>query len=249
MAQETIDEVINELGEIIEWSKGNKSRLGYFPALYQKVTKRIKMGIAAGEFEDGSRMEKLDVVFAKRYIDAHKAWQAGLHCTDSWRVASEAAGRWRYIVIQHLFVGMNAHINLDLAIAAAEISSGQNIHDLEVDFKRITRILNDLTDSVKQDLADVWPLLRILDWFSGRIGDWLANLGMTIARDIAWDNAVKLSMLDEDHLQRQISAMDGEVARLSNIILSPSILANILIRFIRLGEMRRVEKIIDILSD
>jgi len=34
----SIDEVITQLTAIIEWSKQNDSRIGYFAALYRKVT-------------------------------------------------------------------------------------------------------------------------------------------------------------------------------------------------------------------
>ncbi|WP_408024472.1 DUF5995 family protein [Tenacibaculum sediminilitoris] len=34
------------------------------------------------------------------------------------------------MVLQHLLIGMNAHINFDLVIVAAEVSKGQNIQNL-----------------------------------------------------------------------------------------------------------------------
>ncbi len=42
----SIDEVIVQLTAIIEWSKQNDSRIGYFAALYRKVTVQVKKGIA-----------------------------------------------------------------------------------------------------------------------------------------------------------------------------------------------------------
>jgi Family of unknown function (DUF5995) len=63
-----IEEVITALGRIIDEAKGAQSRLGYFPALYRLVTIDVKKGIAAGRFQDGARMERLDVVFANRYL-------------------------------------------------------------------------------------------------------------------------------------------------------------------------------------
>ena len=41
-------------------------------------------------------------------------------------------------------MGMNAHINLDLGLAAAEISTPENIHSLATDFRRINQVLADL---------------------------------------------------------------------------------------------------------
>ena len=47
----TIDEVIERLGEIIASARSERSRLGFFAALYRKVTVKVKEGIAAGKFE------------------------------------------------------------------------------------------------------------------------------------------------------------------------------------------------------
>ena len=70
MQAETIDEVLQRLDEIIDQAIDQKSRLGYFPALYRKVTRRIKEGIQNDEFESSERMERLDIIFANRYLDA-----------------------------------------------------------------------------------------------------------------------------------------------------------------------------------
>ena len=45
----SIDEVIEQLDEIINWARDNNSRLGYFAALYRTVTIRVRDGIAAGD--------------------------------------------------------------------------------------------------------------------------------------------------------------------------------------------------------
>src|SRR5262245_42369321 len=66
----SIGEVIDRLSAIIQWSVVNDSRLGYFPALYRKVTAGVRDGIQQGAFDDGRRMERLDVIFANRYLEA-----------------------------------------------------------------------------------------------------------------------------------------------------------------------------------
>jgi hypothetical protein len=72
----TIEEVINRLTEIIDQSKKQNSPLGYFAVLYRKVTIRVRDGILNQEFADNPRMEKLDVLFAQRYIRAYDQWAA-----------------------------------------------------------------------------------------------------------------------------------------------------------------------------
>ena len=53
----TIDDVIEALDEIIQECKDNQVPLGYFAALYRKVTIQVKEGIAEDFFDDGPRME------------------------------------------------------------------------------------------------------------------------------------------------------------------------------------------------
>lgn len=38
----SIDEVVSQLTTIVDWSKDENSRIGYFAALYLKVTVQIK---------------------------------------------------------------------------------------------------------------------------------------------------------------------------------------------------------------
>ena len=59
---QTIDEVIEALDGVLDEARRDGSRLGYFAALYRKVTIEVKKGIAAGYFDDGPRMERLDVL-------------------------------------------------------------------------------------------------------------------------------------------------------------------------------------------
>ena len=74
---ETIDEVVDQLTEIVEWSHTANSPLGYFAALYRKVTIKVGEGIADGIFDDGDRMERLDMIFATRYLHTVEAHRAG----------------------------------------------------------------------------------------------------------------------------------------------------------------------------
>src|SRR5215208_5052232 len=48
MAARTIDEVLEQLDEIVDLAHREKSRLGYFAALYRNVTSKVNEGILAG---------------------------------------------------------------------------------------------------------------------------------------------------------------------------------------------------------
>src|SRR5215211_5307572 len=102
----TIDEVIEYLDEIIARSQREKSRFGYFATLYRNVTVEVKRGIASGRFEDGPRMERLDVNFANRYLTEFDCYRRGEPASRCWITAFKAATRWPPIVLQHLLIGM-----------------------------------------------------------------------------------------------------------------------------------------------
>ena len=167
MRASTIDEVIENLDGVIARARRQDSRAGYFPALYRKVTVRVKEGIRDGVFEDGERMERLDVIFASRYLEAVSAVARGEPTTRSWAVSFRAARSWWPIVLQHLLLGMNAHINLDLGIAAARTAPGAELASLENDFNTINDVLAKLVNGVKEELTAVWPRLRRLDRWPG----------------------------------------------------------------------------------
>ncbi len=78
-------------------------------------------------------MEKLDVIFAKRYLDAFAAYGLKQTCSGSWQWAFDGCTNTNLTVIQQLLLGINTHINLDLAIAAAHTCPGNGINALEKD--------------------------------------------------------------------------------------------------------------------
>lgn len=244
----TIDEVLEALDAVIARARREESRAGYFPALYRKVTARVKEGIAAGRFEDGERLERLDVVFANRYLEAVAALRRGEPPTRCWQVSFDASRRWWPIVLQHLLLGMNAHINLDLGIAAARTAPGAELASLRGDFDRINELLAELVDGVKEELTTVWPRLRRLDRLAGDAEDRIINFSISEARDRAWRLARTLAPLTPEQQASQIAATDRLVAGLGRLIWKPGPAARLTTGFIRLGERGTVPEIIDLLG-
>lgn len=243
----TIDEVIERLDAVIARARRDNSRLGYFPALYRKVTVSVKEGIREAFFEDGERMERLDVVFANRYLEAIAAREVGDRATRAWEASFAAAGSWWPIVLQHLLLGMNAHINLDLGIAAARTAPGAELPGLEGDFNRINEVLGRLVDGVKEELAAIWPRLSWLDRLAGNADDEIVNFSISAARDQAWDLACRLAPLPLEAQQREIAAADEWVAGFAKLIRRPGPIGRVTTMAVRLGERGSVSEIIDLL--
>ncbi len=244
----TIDEVIDQLTDIVEWSKANSSRQGYFAALYRKVTIQVKKGIQDGIFDDGARMERLDVIFANRYIHACYQYQSSRRPTLSWVRAFDATEHWWPIVLQHLLMGMNAHINLDLGIAAAETVPPEDLQHLKGDFDKINQVLASLVGGVQDELAEIWPVFGILSRFLGNVQTAIINFSMENARDGAWSFAEALSPLTGEVREQAIAEKDAMFAAFSDVIMHPGLTLSIVLKIIRLGELGTVPGRIRILA-
>jgi hypothetical protein len=220
MQAKTIDEVITRLEGIIEECIATRSRLGYFAALYNRVTLAVREGIRKGEFDDGPRMERLDVTFANRYLTAYEQYRAGELPSRSWLKAFEAAENPDLVVLQHLLIGMNAHINLDLAVAAVRTSPGSQLAPLQPDFDRINTVLATLTPLVEQEIDQESPIFQKLTRIAPALELKAVGFAMDEARKAAWSFAQKLAFLS---LQQQVPAMaarDTEVAILGDLVLA-----------------------------
>lgn len=247
MKANTIDEVIIFLDEIIATAKKENSRLGYFPALYRKVTIRVKQGIINGEFKDGARMEVLDVNFANRYLEAYDMNINKGQVTKSWKLAFGQCFTWRPIVLQHLLLGMNAHISLDLGIAAAETMKGKNLDNIKEDFNKINNLLISMINEVQDDLAEVWPALKHLDKIAGNVDEKLSGFGMKIARGAAWKVAEEVWKTPEGKWNEKIDEIDAKVEKMSHLLASPSWRLSLALLWIRIRERQSVSEVIEML--
>jgi hypothetical protein len=245
----TIDDVINELQDIVKTSVNQNSTFGYFAALYLKVTEQVKDGIDSGYFDDNERMERLDVIFAKRYIEAYTNFNQGKPISEAWQKAFELSSKDWPIVLQYLMAGMNAHINLDLGIAAATVMEGKDMQLLKNDFDKINTVLSKLVEGVENDLSNIWPTLKkILRWTRG-VDNFLVDFSMKLARDGAWKFAVSLSEAPSDKWPNVIEERDEKVTKKAKIVLQPRRIVRWVYKIIRRGEKGTIaERIEDLLK-
>jgi len=244
----SIGEVIDRLSAILQWALANDSRLGYFPALYRKVTVSVQNGIQQDAFDDGKRMEQLDIIFASRYLDAFRTWCTGRLPTQSWRLAFESTSEYWPIVLQHLLLGINAHINLDLGIAAAETMRNANLEDVHGDFNKINAVLTSLVDDVQTELAEVWMTLRLMNRFLGNIDDAIVNFSMKKARDEAWRSAQTFRALPETAWPEAIARQDKQTLIIGTLVRHPGRFLSTVTGIVRVGELRSPRRVIEILS-
>ena len=254
MAANTIDEVLSQLKEIIAESERTGDRAGFFAALYYKVTAEVKGGIATGKFENGPRMERLDVLFANRYLAAYDQWKKGLPTTGSWGVAFGATKKRSCLFLQHLLLGMNAHINLDLGIAAVETIQGLALEaepgkdpamqDIQTDFNSINAIIGSLTYEITNDINRVSPLMSLLGLHADNTESLLVQFSITNARDGAWCFAEELGKKTGSDYATCIAARDGDITKLARALIVSKGLIGITMWIIHLFEWKKPGRII-----
>jgi Family of unknown function (DUF5995) len=228
---DTIDDVVEAIDSIIGWSIEAVSPLGYFAALYKRITIAVRTAIAQGLFQQGERMQRLDVTFAARYLDAvnahfHPRDYRGP--TQSWRVAFDALADPKPIVLQHILAGVSAHISLDLGIAAATVAPGPRLPGLHDDFNTINAVLagqvNGILDALggfSPTLADIHQVLKDHEIF-------VINEAIRTLRDGAWTFATVLALQLPLTWPATIWIRDRQVADRAGAIYHPPGLVGVL---------------------
>jgi hypothetical protein len=247
MAVQTIAEVISALDDIVQQSYDEASRLGYFAALYRRVTCAVRDGITQGSFDNGPLMEQLDVVFASRYLDALASYRAGGSASRSWLVAFQGCNDADLLILQQLMAGMNAHINLDLGVAAAQVGPGAQLPKLKPDFDEINGVLADLVAIVAAEVAAVSPLIGDLEKIGLRDETSLVNFDMTAARDAAWRVAEQLAGEPSFLRDTTIDALDLAISLEGRAILYP-LIGQPGLALIQQAESKDVRQVIEVLS-
>ncbi len=248
MTATTIDEVIEQLDEIVRIETVNNSAMAFFPILYKKVTERIKIGIQNHDFENNVRMETLDVLFANRYITAYRDMTDGKPTTRSWKKAFDSCPGRGLLIMQHLILGINAHINLDLGIAVSEtVGENGSIMDFENDFNKINEILGSMIDDVQARIGRVSPLFYLLEKIGKGREDKIVSFSINIARDGAWLFANQYHI--SPNKIAAIESRDGIIEGIANkLVTTRSRLIRFTIKTIRFFETKNNRKVISILS-
>jgi len=191
-----IDGVVQAIDSIIDWSISVSSRLGYFAALYKRITIAIGAAVLQGKFEDAQRMQRFDVIFATRYFDALNGYfhpDKFVKPTRSWRLTFDAASRPEPIILQHMLAGVNAHIDLDLGIAAQTAAPRGNPAALHNDFNTVNAVLASQVSGVVGDLDELSPALAALYRVLSDNEIFLIDEAVKTLRDSAWRFATVLA--------------------------------------------------------
>jgi hypothetical protein len=222
----SVVEVIDRLTEIRDCTGKVAPDCGVtqFSDLYLTITQCIWDHIQAGGFfTDDGYLARLDVAFANRYFDALRAWAGGDRPPRAWRVLFEVPDDGEITAIQLAGAGVNAHINLDLAVAT--VHTGRELGDAALDtgahredYLRVNDVFAERMEALLRRLVDerIAAAAEQADRLSA-VGRLMTRIVAT-ARHFAWEDAQDLWALPRpskawDMKEDQMDAVASLVGR------------------------------------
>ncbi len=189
---------------------------GYFPALYSRVTRRIGASIEDGAFQDGPGLDRFATRFASHYVAVHDRVR-GPQC---WQASWNAAADPRLLIVQHLLLGINAHVNYDLPRAVVEVADERgDLLSIRHDFDAVNDVLAATYVDVVKDLD------RVSRWVNSaaRLGGGHAfNFSLAMARARAWQAATAMYPLPAEGRRTYAAQLDRLVSVLAFQITRPT---------------------------
>lgn len=190
---------------------------GYFAAMYARVTDRVDLEIARGRFDDGERMGRFARAFADWYLGPIANTRP---MPASWQAAYDVADDGGLLVVQHLLLGINAHVNHDLPQVVVELSEGDDSPDaLRPDFDAINDVLAEVQPAVLRDLGRVSGLTQLA---ALRGGSQLFSFSLERARAQAWSTAVRLHGESEADRRDDAANLDRVVTAIAYLVSKPA---------------------------
>ncbi len=245
----TISEVLVELDLIIDDAIANNDRLGLFAYVYRRTTAEVLKEVELGNFEDNNQLQQMDVAFANLYLEAYHNYKKGVPVSKCWEFSFQCKTE-PLTILQHIMLGINAHINLDLGIATSQTMKGKDIGAIANDFNKVNTVLFNITNELQKRLGRVSPLLFLLDVVGVKSDEQIIDFSMRKAREQSWISAMHLHALDGNANKKAIEDLDQLVVSLSAIIKAPkAFLIRTGLRLISFFEEKNVGKIIQRLKE
>ncbi|MEX1094167.1 MAG: DUF5995 family protein [Acidimicrobiia bacterium] len=207
---------------------GDTDRRSLFAGAYRSMSARMLQAIDADEFGDPVWVDQLLTSFADYYFYAVDASGAGPDsCPAVWRVAFDATVDDRIHPLRVLFLGINAHINYDLALCVADVMADWDRLDTEIrdlrrsDYDLVDTIICRTVDSVQDTVVGpASPTMVLLDRLLGPIDEWLFASLITRWRRDTWADGLSLLASTDDRIEEVRAKIEVEALDTADWILT-----------------------------
>ncbi len=193
------DDVIERMQAQIDTWEAQGDRRAIFLTCYTMMTRNMLAAVERGEFADPVWVGRLLDHFAEYYFVALEGYEARAAIPGPWRLAFEAAGEPGWNVIQHLLLGVNAHINYDLVLATCDLldpewaamPESQRASRYQ-DYCLVNTIIAQTIDAVQDQVLERYsPGLDWIDRGLGRLDEWMIARLVSSWREEVWKHTLR----------------------------------------------------------
>lgn len=234
MNQPVISIVERMQQQVATWSAAGDRR-AVFLDCYRLMTANMVAALARGDFADSVWVDRLLHRFAGYYFDALLAYERDDPATPPiWRMAHQAAQQPRVLILQHLMLGVNAHINYDLTFTVVKLLQPEwetldpaQQQQRFADYSLVNQIIAQTIDTVQDEvITRLTPAFFLVDTLLGRVDEWATVRLLTAWRDVVWSNALEL-LACRDHTSHAAvcHTVESVALRRAHAILNPTNLA------------------------
>ena len=201
-----------------QWESAGDRR-AIFLYCYAMMTENMLEAIDATRFQDGPWVSQLLHRFADYYFDALVCYDCGDEkVPEAWRQVHEASLHQSLHVLQHLLLGVNAHINYDLVLTLYEVLhpewhslSEEGRRKRRSDHRMVNQVIAETIDRVQDEVVERYdPIMDIIDRLLGRLDERFLSTLISSWREEVWDNAQAMlacrNEADREELRRQLEA-------------------------------------------
>ncbi len=220
----SVDDVVKQLSAFENHCLTAGDLRGVFATAYLHITKSIQAEFDGNTFHDKDWVEIYLVRFGNLYREALIHYEKGQSdkVPKSWKISFELAEQKEGLIIQHLLLGINAHINHDLAIALFDVGIDPEREAKYHDHTKVNEVLEAATDDLKKHVANKYaPILKRIDRKTGYLSNDAVNFSIPKAREHAWTFAVALTRA-ANQAEKAIlrKALDDQAAVLARLIMA-----------------------------
>lgn len=212
----------------LQWGDAGDRR-AVFAECYLVMTRKVEESIREGRFHDGVWVGRLLDRFASYYFDAVDSYgglETGRVCPQVWREALDACSDPLCHPLQALMLGINAHINHDLALALVDVLDDWPTLDEETrarrraDHELVNTIIDDTTDQVQREVVGKWsPAAEGIDLLLGPLDEWAFGQLAESWRARVWADAMELVLLDATSRVEVEAVIGQRASRVATVIL------------------------------
>ena len=221
----TLDDVIGALTALEAQHTARRDRRAVFVTVYTLMSQEMKRRIERGAFRDNEWVRSYTIAFANLYLRGARRFRQRSCRAQGMDDRLRDARGGDALVTQDLLLGINAHINHDLALALDEVSIEPDRAARLAHHSTVNEVLQALTDEVGRRVSDLYARgLAGVDACAGTLDEAVSNFSMAVARAGAWESAVALANARGDVERRVIRRMlDLRSAVMARLILAPNL--------------------------